>query len=68
MDNNFDSPETAQKFFDRFFAYDLLDRYPNHKSDSKLSIRFASYGMRKKFVFKIGNSAKNASAKSYTTS
>ena len=31
MDNNFDSPETAQKFFDRFFAYDLLDRYPNHK-------------------------------------
>ena len=31
MENEFDSPETAQKFFDRFFAYDLLDRYPNHK-------------------------------------
>ena len=31
MENEFDSPETAQKFFDRFFAYDLLDRYPNHR-------------------------------------
>lgn len=31
MENDFDSPETSQKFFDRFFAYDMLDRYPNHK-------------------------------------
>ena len=31
MENDFDSPETAQEFFDRFFSYDLLDRYPNHK-------------------------------------
>ena len=30
-ESRIDSPETAQKFFDRFFAYDLLDRYPNHK-------------------------------------
>ncbi len=31
MEKEFDIPETTQKFFDRFFAYDLLDRYPNHK-------------------------------------
>ena len=30
-ESRIDSPETAQKFFDRFFAYDLLDRYPNHR-------------------------------------
>ena len=31
MENEFDIPENTIKFFDRFFAYDLLDRYPNHK-------------------------------------
>ena len=29
--NRIDSTENTTKFFDRFFAYDLLDRYPNHK-------------------------------------
>ena len=29
--NRIDSTENTIKFFDRFFAYDLLDRYPNHK-------------------------------------
>ena len=29
--NRIDSIENTIKFFDRFFAYDLLDRYPNHK-------------------------------------
>ncbi len=31
MENDFDIPENTIKFFDRFFAYDLLNRYPNHK-------------------------------------
>ena len=31
MEKDFDIPETTQEFFTRFFAYDLLDRYPNHK-------------------------------------
>lgn len=31
MENEFDIHENTIKFFDRFFAYDLLDRYPNHK-------------------------------------
>lgn len=31
MENEFDTTENTIKFFDRFFAYDLLDRYPNHK-------------------------------------
>ena len=41
MCNTFDSPETTQKFFDRFFAYDLLDRYPNHKiaTEAEYSLR-----------------------------
>ena len=30
-ESRIDSPETAQEFFDRFFAYDLLDRYPTHR-------------------------------------
>ncbi len=32
MDNNYDVTDNTKKFFDRFFAYDLLDRYPNHKT------------------------------------
>ncbi len=31
MENEFDITENTIKFFDRFFTYDLLDRYPNHK-------------------------------------
>ena len=31
MENEFDTTENTIKFFDRFFAYDLLDHYPNHK-------------------------------------
>ena len=33
--------EIAQEFFDRFFAYDLLDRYPNHKiaAEAEYSLR-----------------------------
>ena len=31
MENEFDTTENTIKFFDRFFAYDLLDRYPNHR-------------------------------------
>ena len=40
-ESRIDSHETAQKFFDRFFAYDLLDRYPNHKiaADADYSLR-----------------------------
>ena len=40
-ESRIDSPETTQKFFDRFFAYDLLDRYPNHKiaAEEEYSLR-----------------------------
>ena len=31
MANNFDTTENTANFFQRFFSYDLLDRYPNHK-------------------------------------
>ncbi len=29
--NRIDAIENSEEFFQRFFAYDLLDRYPNHK-------------------------------------
>ena len=32
MDKNFDTTENTENFFDRFFAYDLLNRFPNHKT------------------------------------
>lgn len=31
MDKNVDKTQNTAEFFDRFFAYDLLDRYPNHR-------------------------------------
>ena len=31
MEKDFVIPENTIEFFDRFFSYDLLDRYPNHK-------------------------------------
>jgi hypothetical protein len=41
-ESRIDSPETVQKFFDRFFAYDLLDRYPNHRIATE-----ADYSLRR---------------------
>lgn len=68
MEKDFDIPETTQEFFDRFFAYDLLDRYPNHKIAVEAEYSLRLLWSQKKSAFRIGRSAESACVKFCTMS
>ena len=68
MEKDFDIPETTQEIFTRFFAYDLHDRYPNHKIAFEVQYSLRLLWEAQKSAFRIGRSAESACVKFCTMS